>query len=134
MAYNDKKQTTKPYKSKNVIASLEFALQGIRTALLEERNIRIHFILGLVAIIAGVVFKLTQNEWLWLLLVIFLVIIMELLNTISETLVDLVTDYHFHPLAKKVKDMAAGAVLLTAGFSVLVGLIIFLPKIWQLLF
>ena len=50
-----------------------------------------------------------------------------------ENVVDMFTDFHFHPIGKKVKDMAAGAVLLTAGFAVLVGLILFVPKILQII-
>ncbi|PZM51079.1 UDP kinase, partial [Enterococcus faecium] len=48
--------------------------------------------------------------------------------------VDMFTDFHFHPIGKKIKDMAAGAVLVTACFSVIVGLILFVPKIYHLLF
>ena len=57
----------------------------------------------------------------------------EIINTIFENVVDMFTDFHFHPIGKKVKDMAAGAVLLTAGFAVLVGLILFVPKILQII-
>jgi len=59
---------------------------------------------------------------------------MEIINTAFENVVDMVTNKHFHPLGKKVKDMAAGAVLITSVFSVVVGLIIFLPKVLQFFF
>ncbi|HBV08297.1 MAG TPA: UDP kinase, partial [Enterococcus faecalis] len=75
----------------------------------------------------------TLAEWLWLLLAVFLVWLAEIINTIFENVVDMFTDFHFHPIGKKVKDMAAGAVLLTAGFAVLVGLILFVPKILQII-
>ena len=77
--------------------------------------------------------SLTLAEWLWLLLAVFLVWLAEIINTIFENVVDMFTDFHFHPIGKKVKDMAAGAVLLTAGFAVLVGLILFVPKILQII-
>lgn len=128
MALKDK-QTE---KNKHFIASLEFALQGIRTVFNEERNMRTHSFMGVLAIIAGFIFQLTTVEWLWLLFVIFFVLIIEIINTAFENVVDMCTDFHFHPIGKKIKDMAAGAVLITACFSLIVGSIIFLPKIWQL--
>ncbi|OJG75949.1 diacylglycerol kinase [Enterococcus quebecensis] len=89
--------------------------------------------MGVVAIIIGFIFRLAITEWLWLLLAIFLVLVVEIINTVFENVVDMVTDFHFHPIGKKVKDMAAGAVLLTTGFAVVVGLLLFVPKIWQIL-
>ncbi|MDN6385831.1 MAG: diacylglycerol kinase family protein, partial [Alkalibacterium sp.] len=75
---------------------------------------------------------LSRNEWLWLLLVSYLVFVMELLNTVVENVVDLVTET-YHPIAKKVKDMAAAAVLVTASLAALIGIIILLPKILKIL-
>ncbi|MGX7245187.1 diacylglycerol kinase family protein [Enterococcus quebecensis] len=120
-------------KNKHFITSLEFAIQGIRTVFKEERNMRTHVFMGVVAIIIGFIFRLAITEWLWLLLAIFLVLVVEIINTVFENVVDMVTDFHFHPIGKKVKDMAAGAVLLTTGFAVVVGLLLFVPKIWQIL-
>jgi undecaprenol kinase len=71
-------------------------------------------------------------EWLWLLLAVFLVWIVEIINTVFENVVDMFTDFHFHPIGKKIKDMAAGAVLMTAVFALVVAAIIFLPKLLQL--
>ncbi|MCU7699703.1 diacylglycerol kinase family protein [Enterococcus gallinarum] len=90
---------------------------------------RKHVLLGIVAIIAGFVFRLNQMEWLWLLLSVFLVWIVEIVNTVFENVVDMFTDFHFHPIGKKIKDMAAGAVLMTAFFALIVAAIIFIPKI-----
>ncbi|WP_306298345.1 diacylglycerol kinase family protein [Candidatus Enterococcus mansonii] len=120
-------------KNKHFITSLEFALQGIRTVFKEERNMRTHVIMGGIAIGIGFIFKLAISEWLWLFLAIFLVLVVEIINTAFENVVDMVTDFHFHPIGKKIKDMAAGAVLLTTGFAVIVGLLLFVPKVWQLL-
>ncbi|MDF0479522.1 diacylglycerol kinase family protein [Vagococcus sp. PNs007] len=132
MAYQDKDpfQTS---KNKSFFRSLQHALRGIRTAFKEERNMRYHVLAGFVILVLALIVQLKLNEWLWLLLVIFLVIAMEILNTLVENTVDLVTDYHYHPLAKKIKDMAAALVLLTAFFALLVGGIIFIPKVLPLL-
>ncbi|OJG98132.1 diacylglycerol kinase [Enterococcus termitis] len=94
---------------------------------------RTHVVMGFLAIVLGFVFRLTIAEWLWLLLAIFLVLVVEIINTVFENVVDMFTDFHFHPIGKKIKDMAAGAVLLTSGFAVVVGLLLFVPKIWQLI-
>lgn len=64
----------------------------------------------------------------------FLVIAFEIVNSAIENVVDLASDYHFYMLAKKAKDMAAGAVLVISIYAVISGLIIFLPKIWHLIF
>lgn len=86
------------------------------------------------ALFMGVIFQLDRIEWLWLLLAVFLVWIVEIINTVFENVVDMFTDFHFHPIGKKIKDMAAGAVLVTACFAVIIGLILFVPKIYHLLF
>lgn len=116
-------------KNKHFIRSFEFAVQGIKTVFAEERNMRKHFFFGLLAILAGIIFQLSRFEWLWILLVVFLVWLVEIINTAFENVVDMVTNYHFNPIGKKIKDMAAGAVLLTSIFALIVGLIIFIPKL-----
>lgn len=116
------------------MASLEFAFSGILTALKEERNLRKHLVSALLAMLAGLVFQISALEWLFLLLSIFLVISFELFNSALENVVDLASNYHFSMLAKNAKDMAAGAVLVISAYAVLTGLIIFVPKIWQLIF
>ena len=77
-------------------------------------------------------FSISAIEWLFLLLAIFLVITLEIVNSAIENVVDLASDYHFSMLAKNAKDMAAGAVLMISGYAVLTGLIIFIPKIWNI--
>lgn len=122
------------HKNKYFITSVEYALTGIQTVFKEERNMRKHVFFGVLALLAGFIFQLSRFEWLWLLLAVFLVWIVEIINTVFENVVDMFTDFHFHPIGKKIKDMAAGAVLLTSFFAVIIGLILFVPKIWQLLF
>ncbi|RXD20460.1 diacylglycerol kinase family protein [Enterococcus faecium] len=121
-------------KNKHFMMSVEFAVQGFKTVFEEERNMRKHVAFGILALFMGVIFQLDRIEWLWLLLAVFLVWIVEIINTVFENVVDMFTDFHFHPIGKKIKDMAAGAVLVTACFAVIVGLILFVPKIYHLLF
>lgn len=128
----DLKDKVKISKNKTFLESLKHALTGIRTVMEEERNMKYHVSFGVFAIILSFIFKLNQMEWLFILLAIFFVLVTEIINTSFENLVDLVTDRTYHELAKKVKDMAAGAVLLSAVFASITGMIIFIPKIWHL--
>ena len=123
----------KKWKNRDLVASMEFAITGVLTAFKEERNMRKHLVSAILACVAGLVFQISAMEWLFLLLAIFLVIILEIINSAIENVVDLASGYHFSMLAKNAKDMAAGAVLVASGYAVLTGLIIFIPKIWQLI-
>ena len=114
----------KTEKNKHFITSLEFAIQGIKTVFQEERNMRAHVVFGLMAILVAFLLGVSVLEWLWIFLAVFLVWIVEIINTVF--------DCHFHPIGKKIKDMAAGAVLVTSVFAIIVGVIIFLPKIIEL--
>lgn len=136
MDLNDKEQktTVNNWKNRHFFQSLRYAIIGLKTAYREERNLRFHVSAITLVVIMGLAFNVTIGEWLWLFLSIFLVISSEVWNSAIENVVDLATNYKRHPLAKKAKDMAAAAVLLAAIFSVITGLLIFGPKIWQLLF
>jgi len=131
MDSNDKKPSVG--KSKNLLNSIEFAISGIKTVYKDERNMRIHMFCAVLVIILGLLLDLDRFEWLWIGLCIFLMLIMEIINTVFENVVNMVTNHHFHPLGKKIKDVAAAAVLITAIFSVFVGALIFLPKIYQII-
>ncbi|MCL2113461.1 diacylglycerol kinase family protein [Lactococcus protaetiae] len=132
---NDKNANSRDkWKNRDVFSSLNFALTGILTAFRYERNMRKHALSAIVAIAFGIFFKISEFEWLFLLLSIFLVFMAELFNSAIENVVDLASDYQFHMRAKRAKDMAAGAVLVISGFAIVVGLIVFLPKIWSLIF
>ena len=134
MDLQDNKKNKRKWKNRDVISSLEFALTGIFTAFKEEKNMRSHVLSALAAIIAGLIFRISATEWLFWLLSIFLVIAFEIMNSAVENVVDLASDYHFSMRAKNAKDMAAGAVLVVSGFAVITGLIIFLPKLWDIIF
>ena len=134
MDLQENKNNKRKWKNRDVISSLEFALTGIFTAFKEEKNMQSHVLSALAAIIAGLIFRISATEWLFLLLSIFLVIAFEIMNSAVENVVDLASDYHFSMRAKNAKDMAAGAVLVVSGFAVITGLIIFLPKLWDIIF
>ncbi len=130
----DSQDNKRKWKNRELIASLEFALTGIFTAFKEERNMRKHALSAILAIVAGFLFGISVTEWLFLLLSVSLVIAFEIMNSALENVVDLASDYHFSMLAKNAKDMAAGAVLIISGFALVTGLIIFVPKLWALVF
>ncbi|KKF43583.1 diacylglycerol kinase family protein [Streptococcus uberis] len=134
MALQDNHNSQRKWKNRTVTSSLEFALTGILTAVQEERNLKSHLVSAFLTSLAGIIFKISAVEWLFLLLAIFLVICLEIVNSAIENVVDLASSYHFSMLAKKAKDMAAGAVLVMSLYAVLTGLIIFLPKIFALIF
>ncbi len=108
------------------------AFQGLKTAFSEQFNFKIHFLFALFALLASWFFSLGAPKFLFILLAIFLVFITELFNSSIEYLSDAVTK-EFHPLIKKAKDVAAGAVLLSACLAVIIGLVIFLPYLKGLL-
>ena len=122
------------WKNRHFVSSFKYAVEGLVTAYREERNLRFHVGSVILVVIMGCLFHVSANEWLWLLLSIFFVLASEVWNTAIENAVDLASEYKKHPLAKKAKDTAAGGVLLAAVFSMIVGAIVFVPKIWQLLF
>lgn len=115
-----------------VFRSFVFAYEGIVSAIKKERNLKIHLVFAVVVIITGIIFSLSALEWVAVVVAIGGMLALELLNTAIERAVDLVTD-EFHPLAKQAKDAAAGAVLIYAVMSAIIGLIVFLPKIFSLI-
>lgn len=108
--------------------SFKYALAGFKTLFIEEHNARIHVFAAVIAVVLGLVLKISMNEWLALVIVIGLVFVCELFNTSLEALADFVSPGK-HPQIKKVKDLAAAAVLMSAISALITGIIIFLPKI-----
>ncbi len=107
-----------------IIKSFDYAFKGLRVAVEEQLNLRIHFLVALVVVAAGFYFHITSTEWVLLLITISIVISLELLNTAIESLTDFVT-LERSPLAGKVKDIAAAAVLFSSIVAVIIGFIIF---------
>lgn len=120
-------------KNHHLIQAMGHAWDGIVDVVTQERNMRYHLLAAVVVIICGFLFHVDRLEWLWLLLAILVVFSAEFLNTVIEAVTDLLGEYHYDVNIKKAKDVAAGGVLITAIFAVLVGLIIFLPKLLKLL-
>ncbi|PLR78123.1 diacylglycerol kinase [Bacillus sp. V3-13] len=112
-----------------VFRSFLYAFAGIRSAFINETNVKIHLCIAVFVIGAGIFFSLSPLEWLVVLFAIGGMLSLELINTAIERAVDLVTEEE-HPLAKEAKDIAAGAVLVYAVLSVVAGLIIFIPKLF----
>lgn len=108
--------------------SFVYAFDGIKEAITNEPNFRAHLAIAAIALVAAFFFKIAAVEWLILLLTISSVIVLELVNTAIEALVDLASP-RIHPKAKVAKDVAAAAVLGSAFIAVIIGAIIFLPKI-----
>lgn len=113
---------------KNFFTSFEYALAGIRLFILKDRNAGIEIILAAVAILLGWVTRISATEWLFVLFCIGLVLSLEMMNSVIERFCDMVTT-GFHPKIKIIKDVAAGAVLVAALISLIIGLIIFIPAL-----
>lgn len=108
--------------------SFYHAFCGILSCLKEERNMFIHFSIMCLVIIFGFIFNIKLSEWIVCIILFSLVMALELVNTAIETTIDICSP-QINPKAKIAKDTAAGAVLLTAIASAIIGLIIFIPKI-----
>ncbi|MDR2285781.1 MAG: diacylglycerol kinase family protein [Sphingobacterium sp.] len=113
---------------KKRIDSFKWAFNGFRVAFKGEVNLKIHLIAATIAIALGFLFDIDRYEWLAILLVIALVLSAEIFNTAIEHLADFVS-IERRPAIKKVKDLAAAAVLLHAIIAAIVGIIVFFPYI-----
>ncbi|MHA6250945.1 diacylglycerol kinase family protein [Oceanobacillus sp. CAU 1775] len=116
-------------KDKKKWIGLPNASRGIIAVAKSEWNFRFHLIAMLTVIVFGFLFRLSPFEWVAIIIVIGLVLITEIINTAIEKIIDYVKP-EFHPIAGFIKDAAAGAVLISAIVSVIVGMLIFLPKIF----
>ena len=103
------------------------AFRGLRVFWVTTRNLYVHLSVSLLAIILGFYFHISNIEWIALVFAIGFVIVMEAFNTAIEIDIDL-TSPEYHPFARDTKDVAAAAVLLSVFVSVIIGLVIFLPK------
>jgi len=117
---------------KRLIQSFRNAFRGVATVFRTEKNMRIHLTVTLLVIAFGWILRISTTEWLFCLLCFGLVFTAEMVNTAIEEMVDLVSPQQ-NKLAGKAKDIAAGAVLVSAIISACIGLIIFIPKLWTLI-
>lgn len=112
--------------SKQKILSFKCAFEGIVAALRTEPNLKFHFVAGVLVFIASLILKISRADFLIVIFLIGFVISVELTNTAIEAVVDAFTDKE-HPGAKLAKDISAGAVLIAAITSAVLGLMILLP-------
>ena len=115
--------------SKNVLLSFNYAFRGIFYVLKTSRNFRIQLIFALISLIIGLLLQISLSNYVILIATIMSVLILEILNTSIESIVDLVVKKEFSSLAKISKDTSAGAVLLASINSVIIAVYIFVPKI-----
>lgn len=112
-----------------MLKSFQYAFRGIKDALKSEPNLRFHFLASVIAVIMAVYLKFNATEFAILFLTIFLVIILEFINTVIEKLSDMVHPEQSEKM-RVIKDISAGVVLLGAVASLVIGTLLFLPKLF----
>ncbi|MBE9019632.1 diacylglycerol kinase family protein [Chroococcidiopsidales cyanobacterium LEGE 13417] len=117
----------------NLLVSFKYAWSGITYAFKTQRNFRIHICIGTLAVFLGLLLRLPLVEIAVITLTSGLVLVMELLNTAIESVVDLTVKQTYHELAKIAKDCAAGAVLISAIAALLVATALLLPPLVKLI-
>jgi diacylglycerol kinase len=108
--------------------SFKHAIDGLIHAFRSQPNFRIHCLIALAVLIAGWLYQISNVEWALIIFTILWVLLSEMMNTAVESMVDLITN-EYQEQARVAKDVAAGMVLLGALGSVIIGLIVFLPKL-----
>jgi len=122
----------KQFGFKRFLKSFKYSLQGLKYAYMNEQSMFIHTIVTILAIIMGLVFKISSLEWIITISLLSLTASLELLNTAIEALCDMITK-EYHPLAKIAKDTGSAAVFLTSMVGLVAALIIYVPKIIEVL-
>lgn len=118
-----------PFKSPNFICSLRYAANGLREVLGRERNFQAHCVLAVLVTAAGFLLEVSRWEWAVLVLCMTVMMAVEILNTAIEYTVDMLSGQERTPAAGIVKDVSAGACLLTACGVALTGAIVFIPHL-----
>ena len=121
------------FSIKKRLKSFSYALDGLKVLFGEEHNARIHLVIAIITIIAGLTLKISLEEWLVVCILIGLIFAMEIINSVIENICDHISP-EWNPIIKKVKDLMGAGVLITAIVSVICGIIIFVPKVYVLLF
>jgi diacylglycerol kinase (ATP) len=120
------------FSIKGRIKSFRYAIQGITLMVKSQHNAWLHATASVLVMLVAAFFRLSAEEWCWMVIAIMAVWTAEALNTALEFLAD-VASPEFHPLVEKAKDVAAGAVLISAGGSVIIALLILGPYALRLL-
>jgi len=121
-------KTHQPFSISKRLKSFTYAFNGLKILVKEEHNSWIHIAITICVVIAGFLLHISLTEWLAVILCMGLVFASELINSAIENLADFVSPQK-NEIIKKVKDLSAAAVLITTFCSVIVGLVVFLPKI-----
>ena len=120
------------WKNKNFFEALKNAMNGIKYVFKTERNFKIQLIFAVLAIVASMILKINYIELAIIILLIFLIFFAEFFNTILEEIIDMYTE-EYNEKAKIAKDIAAGAVTILSISTVIIGLLIFFPKIYNII-
>ncbi|PZD87829.1 diacylglycerol kinase family protein [Bacilli bacterium] len=119
-------------KDKKKKIGFSHAWNGIKETVKNEYNFRIHLAATLVVVVCGFIFEISLLEWMFVFFAIGLVLVTEMINSVTEAIVDYIKP-EYHPQAKYIKDAAAGAVLISVIIAVIIGTIIFIPSLYKLL-
>ena len=117
---------------KRFLKSFQYSIEGLIYAYKYEQSMLVHFLATVFAVVMGFIFKISATEWLFIFVAIGIVLAVEMINTSIEAIVDMVT-LEIHPLAKIAKDAGSAATFIVSLISVVIALIIFAPKIMDLL-
>jgi undecaprenol kinase/diacylglycerol kinase (ATP) len=124
-------QTKQPFSIVKRLQSFSYAFNGLKILIREEHNARVHLLAALVVIAAGFFFQISSNDWLAIVLSIGLVISAEAMNSAIENIADFISPER-NDAIKRIKDLGAAAVLICVLTAVVVGLMVFLPKVFLL--
>lgn len=113
------------------LESFKYAFNGLKILFKEEHNARVHILAALCVLVAGVLFKISASEWIAVFFAIGLVTSLEIMNTAIENMADFVSPGK-HEKIKRIKDLSAAGVLVSAFTALAIGFIVFVPKIFPL--
>jgi len=119
---------TQRFSILNRIKSFGFAFNGLKILIKEEHNSRIHLIAAILVVLAGFYFRVSIQEWLAITFAIGFVIVLEIINSAIENISDFISPEKNDSI-KKIKDLAAAGVLMSALTALVIGCIIFIPKV-----
>ena len=114
----------------SLFKSFKFAFSGLEIAITKGRNFKIQILLGILSVALGIIYKISNFEWLSLILIIASVLVLELINTAIESIVDLVSP-EIQGKAKVAKDVSAAGVLIASIAAIFIGAVIFIPRIFR---
>ncbi len=125
-------RSNKQFGFKRIISSFKNSRNGLKAAYKNEQSMYIHLVCTIILLLFSFLLEISMTQWLIIIAIIGLTLVVELLNTAIESTVDLVTK-EFHPLAKIAKDTASAAEFVLSVTSAIIALMIFIPRIMELL-